>query len=302
MKSFWKVYVLVALVGSAGVYFAAPYARPFMKRFVKEEKQKKPSAGGFRVGGGVSGSSGQPGESSVAPPSDPNAGNFEDTPALLGIYLAAGRRNPNWGVIKSKTNLYSKEGKRLGELPAGVIFNYKTRSSSSKGKMISCSLLHKEKEMGPYLIQHKDVYLFTGQYSRLSKNQRHNMEAYYKVKGDVEARKVELMQQLAVKNPHYIAYKQTYERYMSLIDKSKELSMQSDKATGLMRASLDDQLRQMKNDEAELQTKYDKIHAQYKLWKQQHASELPDSSKDSKLNKYSREMQRLAKLIPGLAY
>ena len=48
MKSFWIIYIAVAVVGSAGVYFGAPYARPFMQRFVKEDKPEKVIAEGDR--------------------------------------------------------------------------------------------------------------------------------------------------------------------------------------------------------------------------------------------------------------
>jgi len=307
MKKFWIIYIAVAVAGSAGMYLAAPRARPLMARFVKQaEKPVAADRSQFMPESFVPRETRQvtdpPVRPVVRPAAVPEKEEEDDPPALIGIFRVSGREKPSWGVIQTKTSLYAEDGKRLGEVPAGIVVNYQESRVSSKGSMGVCMLLHKGKEAGPYLIRRSDLILFTGDYQKLSMNQRANLEAYYKTKGAEDERKKELMQQLAVRNPHYTQYKAAYDTYMEHIDQSKELSMKRDKAEGLTRSSLDDQLRRLKNEEAGLQKKYNEIHLKYKEWKQANAASLPDPDKDEMSKEYRRELQRLAKLIPGLAY
>ncbi len=307
MRKFWIIYAAVAVAGSVGIYWTAPLARPLMARFVKQEE--KPAAvekSSFMKDTFVTRAedpvTDAPLKPELRPAAVPEVEAMDDPPALIGIFRVSGREKPSWGVIQIKTNLYAEDGKRLGEVPAGVVVNYQETRVSSKGSMVVCILRYKGKEAGPYLIKRSDLILFTGDYEKLSANQRASLEAYYKTKGTEDERKKELMQQLAVRNPHYTQYKAAYDTYMAHIDESKELSVKRDKAEGLTRSSLDDQLRRLKNEEAGLQKRYNEIHLKYKEWKQANAASLPDPEKDEQVREYRREMQRLSKLIPGLAY
>ncbi|MFA7175338.1 MAG: hypothetical protein WC340_18330 [Kiritimatiellia bacterium] len=308
MKKFWMIYASVAIAGSVGIYLAAPLARPLMKRFVKREEEKIVVTNTFKLAQETFNIDGEePERQPSAKPGVPpvavvEANDIGDPPALLGIFRVSGREKPAWGVVHAKTSLYDGDGKRLGEVPAGIVVYYKEARVSSKGTMAWCALLHKGKEEGPFLIKRADLILFTGNYERLSVQQRATVEAYYKTKGAADERKKDLMHQLAVKNPHYIQYKTAYDIYMAHIDSSKALTAKRDKAEGLVRFNLDDQLRRMKAEGAALQKNYDEIHLKYKGWKEAHAASLPDPAKDQKINEHRSEMQRLSKLIPGLAY
>jgi len=309
MKLFKILFISVALAGSVLVYFAAPLARPFLKDFVKQEKVVKVIPEGARfdpqtdvspVSMQVKQPPAQAATTSTKPPVQRE--DDDDPPALMGIFRALGREKPEWGIVQTKTNFYGEDGKRLGELPAGVLVVYNESRVSSKGKMVFCMLHYKGKELGPYLMPRNNVSLFTGDYTKLSPNQRANLEAYYKTKGALDERNTELMQQLAEKNPYYTLYKAAYDEYMAHIDESKELAEKRDESEGLLRSRFDDKLRRMKNEEAGLQKKYNEIHAKYKQWKVQNAATLPDISNDAEIKECRSEMQRLAQLIPGLAY
>lgn len=308
MKKFWMIYVLVGVVGSAAIYLTAPLARPLMERFVKVEEEKTVVTNAFEsVPEPFDPDAEQPEQQppvkpAVRPAVAIEANDIGDPPALLGIFRVSGREKPSWGVVQTKTNLYAEDGKRLGEVPAGIIVYYKEARVSSKGTMAWCSLFHKGKEVGPFLIKRVDLILFTGDYEKLSQQQRATLEAYYKTKGTADERKKDLMQQLAVRNPYYTQYKAAYDKYMEHIDSSKALTAKRDATEGLVRSNLDDQLRRMKAEGVVLQKAYDEIHLKYKGWKEANAASLPDPAKDQKFAEYRAEMQRLGKLIPGLAY
>ena len=309
MRKFWIIYIVVAVVGSAGVYFLAPWARPLMERCVKQGENKvvadnsKFMSSTFVSAGDYDNSLPVDMSAEVVTNSVIQSGDvFDDPPALIGIYRATGRDKPKWGVTRIKTNLYADDGRHLGEVPAGIVANYQDVRVSSMGSMVLCTLLYKGKEHGPGLLKQKDICLFTGDYMKLSKDQRGNLEAYYKTKGAMEERKIDLMHQFAIQNPYYTSYKAAYDGYMAHIGASKKLSMTHDITMGLKRSRLEDQLRKMKNEEAKLQKRYNAIHAKYKGWKDQNAAKLPDTVKDSRVREYRIELRRLARLIPGLAY
>ncbi|MDA3925985.1 MAG: hypothetical protein PF904_14910 [Kiritimatiellae bacterium] len=309
MKVFRIIFCVVAVVGTIAVYFIAPLARPLMKDSSKGEESFAQVMKGprFDPDKDVSPVKMQVKKSPVgtAPKSVKllvSNDDDDDPPALMGIFRASGREKPTWGVIRDRTNFYGEDGKRLGELPPGVIVIYNKMRVSSKGRMAFCTLQYKGKEIGPYLMQPKDLCFFTGDYTRLSDNQRSNMDAYYKARGAMEDRKEDVMHEMAIRNPHYTLYKAAYDEYMAHIDESRAFVIKRDKAEGLVRSRLDDKLRRMKNEETALQKKYNEIHTKYKRWKMENADSLPDATKDAKVKEYRAEMRRLAKLIPGLAY
>ncbi len=307
MKLFPVIYVSAVLLGSAAVWLAAPRARPFMSALLK---QKQPDAAAKvdpmltsnRV---VTGPEFIPRTRADDAAADGSGGgetpSDDDPPALLGIFRVTGRERPEWGVIKVRANFYDTDGKRLGEVPGGVMIDFMESRKSSKGSMVLCKFLYKGKEHGPYLVRRTDIVLFTGNLTSLSARQRKNLAEYYRIRGLMEERRVEVMQQIAMKNPHYAQYKAAYDRYMEHIETAKELAEQRDQATGLTRSNLDDRLRRMKNEEVVLKNSYDEIHKKYREWKSANASALPDSASDPQIIEYRREMRTLAQRIPGLA-
>ena len=309
MKSFWIVYITVVVVGSGVVWLASPYARPLMSRVMKKDDpvvvaKAVPAQPAGKIAPSQENGSETPAASqpSSAKTASAKSDSREEPPALLGIFRVAGKRKAEWGVVQVKTNFYDEEGKRLGEVPAGLIIKFVESRKSSKGTMIFCKFQYKGKVHGPYLVKRTDMSLFTGNYMDLSENQRSNFETYYKTRGQIEERKVEVMQQMAKKNPHYPQYKAAYDKYIDHIKEAKALTAERDKATGMKRSTLNDKLRRMKNEDAVLEKAYKMIHKKYKSWKTANNSTLPDSTTDPKIKEYRMEMHRLARLLPGLAY
>jgi predicted aconitase with swiveling domain len=308
MKIFPVIYVSAALLGSAAVWLAAPLARPFMSSLLRKKEPDvadkiDPMLANNRVVAGPEFIPRSAAEDAAAAAggSRRDTAPEDDPPALLGIFRVTGRETPEWGVLKVRTNFYDTEGKRLGDVPAGLVIDFMESRKSSKGSMVLCKFLHKGREHGPYLVKRADMVLFTGKLTSLSERQRKNLEEYYRTRGLMEERRIAVMQQIAMKNPHYAQYKAAYDKYMEHIDAAKDLAEQRDQATGLTRSNLDDRLRRMKNEEVALKNSYDEIHKKYREWKNANASALPDSATDPQIIEYRREMRTLAERIPGLA-
>ncbi|MFO7936417.1 MAG: hypothetical protein R6V06_02285 [Kiritimatiellia bacterium] len=311
MKKFWVIYISVAVAGSVAVWRVAPSSGPVLKKFHRKNKvavnektepvfnkSKIIAAGEFKPDDAISS-----GASAAGVHKNDNL-SVDDPPALLGIFrVTPGHgENPSWGVVRHGTAFYDPKGKRLGEIPGGVILEFIELRKSSKGSMVLCKLRYKGREIGPCLIKQTDVSLFSGSFSDLSEASRNNLQEYYRLKGMMEKRRIALMEQTARKNPHYLKYKSAYERFMDHIEAAGELTGQRDSSTGLKRSRLDDQLRRMKNEEVKLKKEYKQIHDKYKAWKKKHAADLPDIDSDSEIKEYRMRMQQLSRLIPGLAY
>ncbi len=224
----------------------------------------------------------------------------DDPPALLGIFRVRGKERPDWGVVRTKTNLYDAEGRNLGEVPPALFIDFVEFRKSSRGTMALCKLQHKGDRHGPFLIKRTDLSLFTGDYTELSQRQLNNLKEYFKTSGALEERRSEIMLEIAQMNPHYRQYKSAYENYMKHIEMAGDITAQRDDADGLRRSRLDDQLRRMKNEETALKKTYDEIHSKYKAWKAENIDKLPDISSDPEILELRREMRRLAKLLPGM--
>lgn len=309
MKFFWPIYVLTAVVGTAGVYVMAPLARPYVEAvFGKPELAPPSAAAGAEHSGGLELKTVAPlppaeEESVPSRPDKPAVADEGDemAPAMNGIYLAARGERPVWGITFQRATYYGLDGARLGHVPGGVLLDYREARVSSIGNMVECVLRENGTPSAPRLVSKKDVYLFTGSYTNLSDKQRANLQAYYALSGKVGVRKVELLQAAAAKNPFFATYNKAYRAYMAHIDAAKALTAKRDRATEAEKTRLEEQLREMKVAETALRTEYDAIHAKFRLWKEQHANEIAKAENDADVQKWTQEMTALRSSIPGLA-
>ncbi|MEI7901209.1 MAG: hypothetical protein WCK89_13230 [bacterium] len=311
MKFSWFIFFLTAVVSTAGMYVAAPLARPYITAvFGKREVAQPPPAPQEREPPAmlVEKPDVQPSPVTEAPvPSRPDipaavAEEADSAPALNGIYLALRDEKPGWGITSQRTTYYGLDGARLGQVPGGVLLDYRDTRVSSIGNMVECVLLESGTPSAPCLVNSKDVYLFTESYTKLSARQRADLQAYYVFNGKIGVRKTELLQMAAAKNPFFETYNQAYKAYMAHIETAKTLAAKRDRATGFEKSRLEDQLREMKVSETALRMEYDKTHAKFRLWKEQHASELAKLENDPDVLKWTKEMQVLRSSVPGLTF
>ena len=305
MKFFWPIYLSSLFIGTAGVYVAAPMARPYVSGIFGKNTSRPSPAGKANV------PSAQPEKprlpaaavpSQPAPPVSAPPEESDDTPPVLqGINLASRGDKPTWGVTHQRTSYYKTNGARLGHVQGGTLISFKEMRPSSKGMMVACQLLTDGSSNDVYLVSSKDVCLFTGSYAQLTSRQIDALKTYYTLNGKISQRKTELLQVSASKNPFFTAYNAAYTVYTAQIDKAKELTVQRDRATGAEKSSLEDQLREMKMAETRLKAEYEDEHLKFRTWKEQHASELAKPENDPDVKKWTQEMGELRSRIAGLA-
>ncbi len=308
MKFFWPIYFLTAVVSTAGVYVAAPLARPYVEAvFGKPKAAPSPVSSGADPSGGLllkTVAPPPPAEAEPAPsrPAKPAAAEEGDemAPSMNGIYLVSRGDKPGWGITNQRTTYYGLDGSRLGHVAGGVLLDFKAERVSSIGNMVECVLLENGKPSVPRLVSKKDVYLFTGSYAKLSDKQRADLQAYYAFNGQIGARKDELLQAAAAKNPFFATYSQAYRAYTAHLDAAKALTVKRDHATEQDKTRLEEQLREMKMAETALRTEYEAAHTKFRSWKEQHAAELAKAEDDPDVKKWTQEMAALRRGILGL--
>jgi len=315
MRFFWPIYFISAAAGTAIVYFAAPLARPYIPEFLKLP------------------SSAQPGGEAVPPPAlvmktvtsrapvvpftpdtatvtpapeetaaKPAAAAEELPPALHGIYLAQRNEKPGWGITHQRTVYYTLDGVRSGHVEGGVLIEFRSTRTSSKGGMVECLLHENGVSAAPVLVSVNDVYLFTGDFKKLSERQLSALRAYYALSGKIAMRKKELLQVSAEKNPFFAPYQAAYNTLMTHIESAKKVSGQREQATELNKMRIEDQLREMKMTEARLRREYDAAHLKFRTWKDQHANEIAKPDEDPFVKQWAQQKAELIPRVPGLAY
>jgi hypothetical protein len=299
MKFFWPIYVTSWVVGTAGIYVAAPYARPYVAGFfapvssepaaeaADSEEQEQ-----VRTGMNTQGQT---------QPEDAPATNDEVLPALQGVYPVFRGDPPGWGITFHRSTYYKPDGVCVGNVSGGVLFDFRATRKTSRGVMIEGLFFQNGVTNGPYLVSRKDVHLFTGSHTKLSIRQRDAVLGYYALSGKIELRKFELLQASAAKNPHFSAYKDAYQVLTAHIEKAKEMMEQRDKATEVDKVRLEDQLREMKMVEARLKTEFEAQHLKFRTWKDQHASEFAKPENDPDVKRWTQEMSVQRDIVPGLA-
>lgn len=307
MKFFWPIYLASLVVGTAGVYVAAPLARPTMAELFGAAEREAPPAALSEAPPPAASLSREADDEGVVD-SGPlrqeareQGEDAETSPALCGVFLASHGDRPGWGVTHQRTTYYKLDGARVGNLPGGVLFDCNKAHQSSKGLMLECSLAGGASTNDHFLISRKDVFLFTGVQTNLSARQLGALKAYYQIKGKIGTRKTELLQASASKNPHFAAANAAYRAFTKHTEKAQELALKRKTATEAEKTQLEDQLRELKVAEAKLQSELAEANQKFRAWKEQHANEVAKPESDPDVQKWTKEMEPLRKLVPGLA-
>lgn len=316
MRFFWPIYFFSAVAGTAAVYFAAPLARPYVPEYLKlpapaqpgREAAPPPALVMKAVTSRAPAAPFTPGAEEAAAPVQaesaerPAAAAEELPPALHGIYLAQRNEKPGWGITHQRTVYYTLDGTRAGQVEGGALIEFRGTRTSSKGGMVECLFHANGASAAPVLVSVNDVYLFTGDFRKLSERQLSDLRAYYALSGKIALRKRELLQVAAEKNPFFEQYQAAYNTLMKHIESAKKVSAERERATELNKMRIEDQLREMKMTEARLRREYDAAHLKFRTWKEQHAAETAKPDEDPFVKQWSQQRAELIPRVPGLAY
>ena len=178
-----------------------------------------------------------------------------------------------WGITKTATHYYSADGKRLGLLPGGTLFDYSSVKTSSKNMVLEAKVKQGGAWEGPYLLDCSSLAIFEGKPDTVSPEVVANLTEYYALKSKLAERKAELENANAEKNGPSEAAKRAQEKYAESMKKATDLNAQSEKLTGSARSKTLEQLRTLKYEQTRLKQEADTEAAKYKAWKD--ANPLP---------------------------
>ena len=296
------IFFVTFVVGSVVIYMVAPVAGPWMMAC-------------FRKGGPPPEDAGDGIETKVAPiesfvPPAPPADvpqkppEDEDTPpALAGVFPTKSNEQPGWGVTSRRVSYYTLNGTYVGTLDGGILFDCEgTITSEGKGTMVKCRFLHAGMPDDLFLIGRKNAQFFTSTHRKLLKAKIQALKDYYALSANIEARKAELLESGAQRNPYFAEARAAYEAFQKSVQNAKQLEQMRDKLTDAKRMELEDQLRELKLKEVEVKKTMDEANEKFAAWKKAHAAELPQPEDDANIQEWTREKRRLAAALPGLAF
>ncbi|MBR4171050.1 MAG: hypothetical protein IKR48_05310 [Kiritimatiellae bacterium] len=290
MKFFWPVYLSVAVVGSAAIFFLAPKLG-WQRESVAEQGPER-----------ITVSANLPTDVTrrTASGSDALPHVTGQDPISLGIFLARPNQNPEWGITARETIRYSARGKNLGPIPAATIFRFHKKIKSEDGnQLVSCSIIPGNPSETS-LVALASTRLFVGDPNRLSAKHRETMLAYYRLAGQIARRKEDLAREAAAKNPFFVAWSQARKNLRQHQAESRQLTAQRERASGDASMKLTEKLQKRRYDQAALEQKERAAYAQYADWKKKHPEATPDAEKDPKVEALRKQMTALEPTITGL--
>lgn len=173
-----------------------------------------------------------------------------------------------WGITKTATPYYSAEGKNLGALPGGTLFDYSSVKTSSKNMVLEAKVKQGADWTGPFLLDCSSVAIFEGKPDTVSPETVSDLTEFFKVKSKIAERKAELGKGGNEKSPQFLAAKQAQDKYEESIKTATELNVKAEKQAGAARTKTHEQLRELKYEQARLKIEADKEAAKYKAWKE----------------------------------
>ena len=173
-----------------------------------------------------------------------------------------------WGFTKSPTPYYSMDGKNLGTLPGGVLFDYSSVKTSSKNMLFEAKVKKGDAWEGPYLLDCTSLAIFEGKPDTINPALVADLTAYYSIQAKIAERKAEIEKTVHERSPQFASAKRAQERYSESIRQAAELNEKAEKQTGAARSKSLDQLRVMKYEQTRLKAEMDKETAAYKTWKE----------------------------------
>lgn len=279
MKHFGMIYVTVAVVGTAAVFFGAPKFAKYRTPQAEPAVPVSPSSS----------------KTQVKPPPR------EQPPSFYQIGMARLMTNATWGITRQETSFYSKTGDNRGKIPAGTAFRKWSVHESSRGRMLAVTPYVPGRRYSlTSLVASVSTLLFTGNPDDLPAPQYAALTNYYALSGKIAARRTALQQAAASKSPYYADATKTYKRYQGFLEESRAIARKRDRASGPERTRLETILNERKTEEAKLTRSMKDANEKFKDWKEKNKA-LFEIEDDDRIETWREEMNNLRGRISGLA-
>lgn len=238
MKRFPATLILLALAGTAAVYFGVPRLREWVETFPWEAWIAR--AFPDPTGDGASAPPEAPSDPfrRQSPPTTPRdfVPGADSTPGSFSEDEDAGApRYPAWGVVRERTRAFNGKGKFSRSLPGGVLVEKTGRHESSIGPMAECRIWFERRWVEGVFIPDAALVTFEGPAEQAPESQRETLRRYFTLRDAIERRRRELDGELDADHPRRVAYREARDEYEALRRRSRELREQRDQAEGAVR-------------------------------------------------------------------
>ena len=321
VNSFWPTFLFTAIAGSVAISYGTPYLKRYIPGVGDESKtyliieeqagqtkQAEPSNAQRETNDKV-----RLDPELVPGKTENNIKNVEQQvivtqpakPVVTSDPNAVGVRTGKWGVTLSYVAHYSLQGNNLGKLPGGTIVEIEGNTTSSRGKMTRCRYRQNGSWSESILIAEAQLAHFNGTSADMQPTALSTLQNYFAAKSAIEKYTASAETRQVEANPYSKPYREAYEKYKDLTERSKVLTAERDNAEGARRSQLIDQLRRMKEEQAALQRDITSYQAKYREWKARHASEFSsNAANDPKVKALQQKMAALEpdvrRLVPNL--
>jgi len=206
-----------------------------------------------------------------------------------------------WGFVTRDCPYYSMDGKNMGSLKAGALFKYNDVRPSSKNDMLVSIIRKKGGWTEPCLLPCDCIAAYDGDPEKVDIQIVGDLREYFLTKGQLENRKEELLQNEYQKNPFYGSYQQASKNYNESVETARQMELEANKLTGIRKTRADEELREFKYKQAQLQVRLNEVALKYREWKDKNPVDL-SRIRDPQLDEIKKALQsaksKVADLVP----
>lgn len=206
------------------------------------------------------------------------------------VIRSSGADVTHWGITVKEAVVYSKDGKNLKTVQAGSLVEQTNSTMSDKGEMSFCKVWGNNSWSGPFLIAGTDLIRFPGTREQTDANDVEKLCKYFSLVQQYENRKKEILKASASKNPYYKELKEKAEVYNKTADRAAELTKQRDDSKGSKRSKIITELTKLKQEEARLSAELIKVKTKYEDWKKKNNQAEADYNNDPVYQKLGKQI------------
>jgi hypothetical protein len=260
MKNFLAKYVIVAVIGSAAIYGAAPYMGG---------AASSPTV----TSGALAGVRGLYDQVQIFLSAPPDAPAGEATPpsppSAQGVETDDERRDddaytgPRWAVVaRDNARAYSKEGKFVGRLACGTILEVVADAHSDSESFAVCGIAASANAPSEVVVRSAELDIIRGALADATERVRG-----LHVRRAILNAKLELAETTGIRydNPHALEYVRQRDTYREFWRKVEDLQKKRD-AGGAHHQEYADELRKMKGDDIRIGKAFEDIKHRYDAW------------------------------------
>lgn len=205
--------------------------------------------------------------------------------------------NPDamWGAVSTAdAPLYNSKGRKIRDIPAGSLVDVQETRHTPSGEVVICSVRSRHGSFNDVILRRADVELYAGYtIATTSKEQRLLASKKGEILAAIKSRQAALEKAASNSNPHQGDYRNVLRQYKAIIDESKLLKEQYEKATGSKRMELGNRLRTLKNDQFVLMPKYRDLKQKKEDWERRNQANTQSTANDPQLRQLNQQLEQI---------